>query len=290
MADNNSESGLTDMMDDLDLGDVTDTGYEKDVDLEIIFDGFYHQNIAFVNDKIRLFADFWVKLYSNCCLQRDYTVEYLNDGKPEEAKTFLEDWPETCGEPKVPQLLFETTGEPKRKKPSAISIECDAFSLIQDMKDNYIIGERLHFDVPSVLPKDDVSLAEYETRIQECENCFKTIENYVIQNAFIYGAWLSRAFEKFQEDKRMKRVSGSFDDWVNSKCKVKKTRARQLRMFYKLFHPYKKVLRCRLPFIWFVKNGKTIVDYFKSHREAAQPWTHELECACATCDLATAVA
>ena len=69
MADSNSESCLTDMMDDLDLGDVTDTGYEKDVDVEIIFDGFYHQNIAFVNDKIRLFADFWMKLYSNCCLQ-----------------------------------------------------------------------------------------------------------------------------------------------------------------------------------------------------------------------------
>ena len=53
MADSNSESGLTDMMDDFDLGDVTDTGYEKDVDVEIIFDGFYHQNISFVNDKIR---------------------------------------------------------------------------------------------------------------------------------------------------------------------------------------------------------------------------------------------
>ena len=225
MADSNSESGLTDMMDDFDLGDVTDTGYEKDVDLEIIFDGFYHQNMAFVNDKIRLFTDFWMKLYSNCCLQRDYAVEYLNDGKPEEAKTFLEDWSNTCGQPMVPQLIFETAGEPKRKKPSAISMEDDAVLLIQDMKDNYIIGERFHFDVPSVLPKDDVSLAEYETHIQECENCFKTIENYVIQNALIYGAWLSRAFEKFQEDKRMKRVSSSFDDWVNSKCKVKKTRA-----------------------------------------------------------------
>ena len=178
-----------------------------------------------------------MKLYSNCCLQRDYAMELINDGEPHKAKDILRDWPDTCGQPKVPQLSFETTGEPKQKKPSAISIECHAFSLIQDMKDNYIIGERLHFDVPSVLPKDDVSLAEYETRIPECENCFKTIENYVIQNAFIYGAWLSRAFEKFQEDKLMKRVSGSFDDWVNSKCKVKKTRARQLRMFYKLFPP-----------------------------------------------------
>ena len=72
------------------------------------------------------------------------------------------------------------------------------------------------------------------------------------------------AFEKFQEEKNIKRVYGNFDDWLDLRCKVKKTWAPQLRLFYKLFHPYKKVLRCKLPFIWFVKNGKTIVDYFKS--------------------------
>ena len=76
-----SVSGLIDLIDDLDLGDMTDTGYEKDVDVEII-DGFYHQNVAFMNDNVRLFADFWMKLYSNCCLQRDFAVESLNDGKP----------------------------------------------------------------------------------------------------------------------------------------------------------------------------------------------------------------
>ena len=54
-----------------------------------------------------------------------------------------------------------------------------------------------------------MSLAEYETRIQECENCFKTVENYVVQNAFVYGAWLSQAFDKFQEEKRVKLVSGN---------------------------------------------------------------------------------
>ena len=106
MADSNSESGLTDMMDDFDLEDVTDTGYEKDVDVEII-DSFYHQNIAFVNDKIRIFADFWMKLYSNCCLQRDYAMELINDGEPHKAKDILRDWPDTCGQPKVPQLSFE---------------------------------------------------------------------------------------------------------------------------------------------------------------------------------------
>ena len=284
-----SESGATDLMDDMDLGDVDDTGYEQDIEVEII-DGFYYQNVAFMNDKVRLFADFWMKLYSNCCLQRDYAVELLDDGKPDEAKAALENWPGTFGAPNIPQLLFETPDEPKRKKPSTLSNEYDVLSLIQDMKNNYITGNRVHIDVPNVFPEGQVSLVEYEHYIKRCDDCFKTIENYVIQNAFMYGAWLSRAFEKFQEEKSMRRISGNFDEWVDLRCKVKKTRARQLRMFYKLFHPYKKVLRCKLPFIWFVKNGKTIIDYFKSHPEVALPWTHELDCACGTCNFATAVA
>ena len=53
---------------------------------------------------------------------------------------------------------------------------------------------------------------------------------------------------------------------------------------------YEKVLGCRLPFIWFVRNGSTVVKYFESHREVAQPWTHELDCACGSCDFTTAVA
>ena len=277
-----SETGISDLFDDMDLKETNDTGYEQDVDVEVI-DGFYHQNVAFMNEKVQVFADYWMKLYSNCCLQRDYAVELLNDKNPEEAKAVLQDWPDTCGAPNIPQLLCETPVEPKRKKRSAVSIECDAVSLIHQMKENYITGNRVHFDVPNVLPEGQVSLAEYQHYIKRCDDCFKTVENYVIQNAFMYGAWLSRAFEKFQEEKSMKRVSGSFDDWVDLRCKVKKTRARQLRMFYKLFCPYKKVLRCKLPFIWFLKNGKTVVDYFKSHREVALPWTHELDCACGTC-------
>ena len=119
-----------------------------------------------MNDKVRLFADYWMKLYSNCCLQRDYAVELINDEKPDQAKVALQDWPNIFGAPKIPQLLFETPDEPKRKKRSAASIECDAVSLIQDMKDNYIRGERLHINVLNVLPEGDMSLAEYETRIK----------------------------------------------------------------------------------------------------------------------------
>ena len=44
-----SETRITDLMDEMDLEDVDDTGYEEDGDVEVI-DGFYHQNVAFMND------------------------------------------------------------------------------------------------------------------------------------------------------------------------------------------------------------------------------------------------
>lgn len=40
-----SETGSTDLMDDLDLEDVNDTGHERDIDVEII-GGFYCQNVC----------------------------------------------------------------------------------------------------------------------------------------------------------------------------------------------------------------------------------------------------
>lgn len=154
-----------------------------------------------------------MKLYSNCCLQRDYAVEWLNENKPKEAKAFLQDWPDTTRSPNVPQLVFENPPELKRKKRSAAELECDGLELIHQMKNNYTRGKRVVFDVPNVL-ENNISLAESETRIQECEKCFKSVENYVIQNALMYGAWLCKACEKFQQEKNMKRVSRNFDDWV----------------------------------------------------------------------------
>ena len=112
-----SKTGLSNLMEDLDLEDVNDTGYERDMDVEIT-DGFYYQNVPSMNDKIQLFADYWMKLYSHCCLQRDYAVELLNDNKPEDAKAVLQDWPDTFGSPHLPQLLVEIPNEPKRKKRS----------------------------------------------------------------------------------------------------------------------------------------------------------------------------
>ena len=58
-----SETGLSDLMEDFDLEDINNTGYEEDVEVEII-DGFYHQNVAFMNEKVQLFADYWMIVYN----------------------------------------------------------------------------------------------------------------------------------------------------------------------------------------------------------------------------------
>ena len=75
----------------------------------------------------------------------------------------------------------------------------------------------------------------------------------------------------------------TFDDWIYTRCQVKPRRARQLRKFYKLFSPYKKLLRCKLSFIWFEKNGLNVVKYFESHQAVAMPWTHEIDRVCGIC-------
>lgn len=280
------KSGLSDVFADMDLEeDISETGYERDFEVEII-DGFYHQNLAFMNEKVQAFGFYWMKIYSECCLQRDYVMELLNDGKPEDAKIVLRNFPTTEGAPNIPQLLFETQ-EVKRKKKicSAASIEYDGRSLLREMENNYIRGKIIHFHVPSVFPEGEVSLVDYEMHLKHCQKSFKTIDNYVVKNAFLYGKWLSQAFDKFQEEKVKRRVSGSFDDWVNSRCEVKQTRARQLRKFYKQFSPYKKVCRCTLPLIWFLNNGDAVVKYLESHKEVALPWTHEIDCDCVTCKI-----
>lgn len=144
------------------------------------------------------------------------------------------------------------------------------------MEDNFIKGERLHLDVPNVLTDVDVSFAEYKTHISKCKNCSKTVENYVIQNDFVYGAQLNKAFDKFQIDKKSGLISGNFDDWINQRFKVKPRQAQQRRKFYKLFSRYKKVLRCNLPFIWFDRNVLSVVKYFDSNPDVAMPWTHAI--------------
>ena len=120
----------------------------------------------------------WVITNSYCFRSRDGRMIFsTNQDKGKFPESFS--YKSNGWEWNLPQLLLETPNEPKRKKRSPLTIKCDAYSLIQQMKENYIRGERLHFDVPNVLPEGEVSLAEYEDYIKCCDDCFKTVENYV---------------------------------------------------------------------------------------------------------------
>ena len=230
-----SKTGLSDLMEDLDLEDVNDAGYEQDVEVEII-DGFYHQNVAFKNDKVRLFAAYWMKLsvqivaYSESMLLNYSMMEKLRKLKP-----FFKIGQVHLGHPIYHNYCWRLPMNQNERNVQRLRLNVMLFHLSRKWRT--IISEGI----------------EDEDLIKQCENSFKTIDNYVIQNAFVYGMWLCRAFDRFQKEKRVNRVSGSFDDWVNSRCKVKQTRARQLGKFYKLFCPYKKVLRCQLPFFMVCK-------------------------------------
>ena len=233
-----SPTGLSELMEFLDLDD---SNYETDFDVEIL-DGFHLENTLHnVNDKVQQFAFYWMKLYSNCCIQRDEALGLLRLGYVDDAIRKLEDWPETIGCPDVPQVLpTEQEEQLKRKKARKVT---DVEVLIQETLE-------FHYGVPNEFPTEELTLDEYEMKIKKCDRCFQTVENYHLKNAFVYGKWIEKAFQKFQEDKRNKSTSvTNFDEWVNGKCCVKKTRARQLRMFYNRFHKYIKVLQCKLPFI-----------------------------------------
>ena len=236
-------------------------------------DGFYLENtLSRVNDKIEQFASYWMKLYSNCCIQRDEALGSLRLGNVDDAIKILEDWPATIGCPKVPQVLPTEQEEQLKHKKARKAIDVEA--LIQEMRSKFSPSAlEFHYDVPNEFPTEELTLEEYETKIKECEKCFQTVENYHLKNAFVYGKWIEKAFQKFREDKKNRVISvTNFDDWVNQKCFVKKTRARQLRKFYKTFKQYTKALQCKLPFIWFVCNGNAILNYFKDHEEEANQW------------------
>ena len=256
-------------MDDIDLDDLN---YETDIDVEIL-DGFQLENTLHnVNEKVQQFAFYWMKLYSNCCIQRDEALGLLRLGYVDDAIKKLEDWPGTIGCPKVPQVLpTEQEEQLKRKKARKVT---DVEVLIQEMRSKFSASTlEFHYDVPNEFPTENLTLDEYEMKIKECDRCFQTVENYHLKNAFVYGKWIEKAFQKFQEDKRNKSTSvTNFDEWVNGKCCVKKTRARQLRIFYNRFNKYIKVLQCKLPFIWFVCNGAAILNYFKDNEEEANQW------------------
>ena len=263
---------------------LSEQGYESELEVDII-DGFYLADAVYqANNKIQHFAFYWMKLYSDCCIQRGDALNLLRVGCTEEAVKALEDWPQTIACPSIPQIIPTAESQSlARKKPKKRE---SAEQLVAEMRKSFTFdGITVHEDVPNILPRQLLSLREYEAKIRECEVCLQSVENYHLKNAFAYGAWLQQAFERFQQDKKEENVSvGNFDDWINVKCVVKSRRARQLRAFYSLFKGYKRVLNCKLPFVWFVKNGKDVAQYLEEHKDTTSSWSHNLDCECSKCE------
>ena len=238
-------SGLSDTLENVHLTEdeyscVSDSeGHDEYYDVEIVEpDGFYLANTMYeLNYKIQHFASYWMSLYSNCCIQRNEALSLIRLDATTEAIKVLEDWPQTVGCPKLPQVLEDSAGRRQRKKPRCEQV--DPSSLIQEMKNKLQLKIDNHFDVPIDCPSsDDLTLEAYEHKIKECESCFQTVENYHLKNAFAYGHWLNRASERFQRDKKDGRVKArSYDAWVDAKCFVKSRRARQLRSLSKNLAP-----------------------------------------------------
>ena len=143
-----SETGLSDLFDDMDLEDVDDSNYETDYDVEIL-DGFHQENTLYqVNDKVQQFAFYWMKLYSNCCIQRDEALGSLRLGYVGDAIKKLEDWPETIGCPKVPQVLPTEQEEQLKHKKARKATDVEA--LIQEMRIKFITSTvEFHYNVPN---------------------------------------------------------------------------------------------------------------------------------------------
>ena len=76
-----SPTGLS----ELEFLDLDDLNYETDIDVEIL-DGFHLENTLHnVNDKVQQFTFYWMKLYSNCCIQRDEALGLLRLGYVDDA-------------------------------------------------------------------------------------------------------------------------------------------------------------------------------------------------------------
>jgi len=135
------------------------------------------------------------------------------------------------------------------------------------------------------LPVQGLPLMEYEQRLKSFNFAMKRVDCYHLLYNFFYGAWIQTAFDRFQVEKKSNFLNGAtnFDDWVDVKCGVNRTKARQLRKFFRSFKPYQKALHAKLPFDWFIKNGSALVEYFEANPSIAEPWTHYLFCECDNC-------
>jgi len=101
------------------------------------------------------------------------------------------------------------------------------------------------------------------------------VERYQLNNIFNFGQWLLLARQAFNTAKESGNLifwSNNFVDWLEERCRIKKSKAYEYMNFTERFAAYPKVLKCRLSFHWFRINGRRIASYLQANDQAAAAW------------------
>ncbi|DAC81742.1 TPA_asm: hypothetical protein [Trichoplax MELD virus] len=225
--------------------------------------------VKIVNEAIHGYAKYWIDLYVRCLKHNNNVYVSLMNNDSEVMRKLETAFPEinTDDIPKIPRISFLNVPieKTKRKRTSSGSQESEIIKELHEKWQPATHGLIRTLSDLSVQPK---TLDDCKTKIDECEQRMQTNDRFILYNAFRYGRYLYEAKAVFALEK--KYGSGNFNEWINSNCHVKKSRAHEYINFYDSFEKYPKVTQCNLPFQWFTKNGKTVLRYFRNHPKEAK--------------------
>ena len=123
---------------------------------------------------------------------------------------------------------------------------------------------------------ETMTLKDLERVVNSFNDIMSNIDNFHLKNAFLYGKWLDYAFDIFHFEKELGNVTfRSFEEWVQARTKVGKRRAYSLRNLAKLEKIVPRILRCKKPVDFFVRNHRQLITYFRGN-DAPEPWYHSI--------------
>jgi len=175
--------------------------------------------------------------------------------------------------PTLPQIIPVDEGCATKKRKATIRksdqqlIEDMLNSVAYDAVDTPTIHEpvsQMSYDLPAlqqVLEAGVLSLS--------------CVERYQLNNIYNFGQWLLLARQPFNTAKESGNLifwSNNFVDWLEERCRIKKSKAYDYMHFTQRFAAYPKVLKCRLSFDWFRINEKRIAAYLQANDQAAAAW------------------
>ena len=256
-------------------------------DIEVLDALYLRETIESNNQKIQDVVLYWMKKYSECVLAfQDINdavcVENTNEAI-EQIKNILENMPNTTNQPPIPQILLqlpakENGNELKRKRPAQKQVT----ELIEELQRSYRQIDVLPAEcVPDIT--ETMTLKDLERALNSVNDIISNIDNFHLKNAFLYGKWLDYAFDIFHLEKELGNVTfRSFEEWVQTRTKVGKRRAYSLRNLAKLGKIVPRILRCKQPVDFFVRNHRQLITYFRGN-DAPEPWYHSINCTCNKC-------